>query len=305
MSSSRISTSTLSSQALFHLPAEEQIDPTGFMTQSVSMPDNSTYAIATGERDKQRLTILNEVYNPFSLAFFRECNIPQGARLLELGCGVGLMSQELASFVGKTGEVLATDFSEEQINLARSLLPAQGNQNVRFQTLSAFEVDSLDQKFDVVYARFLFLHLKDHRTVVQKIKSVLKPGGKLIIEDSTGNETMKSIPDTEGMAILRRVDELQFEIQKTDHKYFSSLPQLLEEEGFVISALQHAQPKLTSERERSMITCISSLKDTVLTDFKIPPEEYDRMFRAIQELVQDTSVQIQYYELGQVCATLS
>lgn len=274
------------------------------MVRPQEKPEDTTYALATGESDKERLTILNEVYNPFSLSFFQSCGIKKGAAILELGCGIGLMSQALSSLVGKEGHILATDLSEKQLAVAHSLLPKGGIPNLQFQQLSALDIDALKERFDVVCARFLLIHIKNHQEIIQKIKSVLKPGGMLIIEDSTANSSLYSTPHTKGMETLHYVDKLQFEIQGSDEQYFTSLPQLLEAEGFTVSLFKKAHPKLVTPRERSMMTCISCLKDSFLSTLKVTPEEYEAMYRSVLELAQDTSVEIYYYELGQICATL-
>jgi 2-polyprenyl-3-methyl-5-hydroxy-6-metoxy-1,4-benzoquinol methylase len=265
---------------------------------------DSNYALAAGEKDKERLIILNEIYNPFSLRFFEDCNIQKGARVLELGCGIGLMSQIFASAVGKEGFVLATDINEEQLQVARSLLPQEHALHLEFRQLSAFEMDSLDEQFDVVCARFLLVHLKEPQKLIQKIKKLLKPGGKLIIEDITHNLSLHSSPHTEGMVILHHLDQLQGEIQQSDDQYFASFPEMLEREGFKVHAIQKAQPTLDTPRKRkSILFHLSSLKDVLLDAGKMTEEEYSQMFEKVLELEQNSSVEIYYYELGQLCAT--
>ncbi|NNM43420.1 MAG: methyltransferase domain-containing protein [Chlamydiae bacterium] len=273
-------------------------------TDSFGVTDDSTYIIVTGERDKERLTILSEIYNPFSLRFFTNCNIQKGARVLELGCGIGIASQMYASEVGKDGFVLATDISEQQLQVARTLLPKEGISNLEFRQLSAFEIDGLNEQFDVVCARFLLVHLQDHQKVIQKVKKIIKPGGKLIIEDITGNQTFYSSPHTEGMDILHHLDRLQCEVQQSDDEYLTSLPALLEKEGFRVVSMQKAHPKLGTPRKRkSILFHLSSLKDALIRAEKTTEKEYNDMLQKVIELEQNSSVEIYYYEFGQLCAT--
>ncbi len=264
----------------------------------------SKYAIAIGEEDKERLLIINEICNPFSFQFFQNSHISNGNKILELGCGIGLVSQHLASIVGEQGIVLATDISEEQLAIAKSLLSNPAPANLKFQKLSAFDLDTLNEKFDVVYVRFLLIHLPDPQKVIRQVKSVLKPGGKFIIEDLIGNHTVHSIPNTRGMDMVKYFDQLQFEIQQSDDRYFSKLPKLLQEEGFNISSMETIHPKLDSPRKRRMLTGgISSLKDTLLAAEKITLEEYDLAYSLVEGLEDDMSVEVFCYEMGQICAT--
>lgn len=264
----------------------------------------SKYAIAIGEEDKARLMIINEICNPFTSQFLHKCQVSAGDKILELGCGIGLVSQELAALVGATGSVLATDISGEQLAVAKSLLSNPVPENLKFQQLSAFDLDKLNEKFDVVYVRFLLIHVPDPQKVIRQVKNVLKPGGKFIIEDCIGNHTVYSIPNSRGMDVVKHFDQLQFELQKSDDRYFSKLPNLLQEEGFNATVISTIHPKLDSPRKRKMLTGgISSLKDALLTAGKITLEEYNLAYSAVQDLENDLSVEVFCYEIGQICAT--
>ncbi len=248
--------------------------------------------------------ILNEIFNPFTSQFLHNCQISTGDKVLELGCGIGLVSQQLALLVGKNGNVLATDISEEQLAIAKSLLSVPAPENLKFQQLSAFDLEKLSEKFDVVYVRFLLMHVSDPQKVICQVKNVLKPGGKFIIEECVGNHTVYSIPNTKGMDMVKYFDRLQFELQKSDDRYFSKLPNLLREEGFTLTAMSTIHPKLDSSRKRKMLTGgISSLKDTLFAAGKITLEEYDLAYSAVQDLENDLSVEVFCYEIGQICAT--
>ncbi len=74
-----------------------------------------SYLISTGEIDLERLTILNELYNPSSLDFMK---IEPGMKILTLGCGIGLLEIQMAKQVGMQGKVLATDISPLQLAIA-------------------------------------------------------------------------------------------------------------------------------------------------------------------------------------------
>ena len=77
--------------------------------------NDSNYSISVGDADKERLVILNEIYNPPSLKFLDDCQLKKGAKVLEIGCGIGLTTQALADYVGDEGFVLGTDLSEKLV----------------------------------------------------------------------------------------------------------------------------------------------------------------------------------------------
>ena len=270
--------------------------------QGMIRAESGNYCIALGEEDKDRLMVLNEIYYPYTREFFVEPLISPGDQILEIGCGIGLVSQEIAKRVGETGYVLATDISEEQLRVAKSLVNDQ-IKNLEFRKVSAYQLDSLDQKFDFVYVRFLLCHLPDTQAILRQVRQVLKPGGCFIIEDLTGNETFYSEPHVKGMEILQYFDKLQFEVQASDDHYFSKLPDMLKEEGFSVISSKKAHPLLDTLRKRKMLTYnLSSLKDALVNAGKIELADYHPMYLSVKELAEDCSIKVFSYELGQICA---
>ena len=265
----------------------------------------SNYAIATGEEDRDRLHVLSAIYDDYSNQWLDQCAIQPGDRVLEIGCGIGLMSQDIARKVGSEGSILATDLSEDQLKVARANLKDRNISNLKFQQLSAYELDKLDEKFDVVYVRFLLVHVPEPIKIIEQVKGVLKPGGRFIIEDLTGNDTFYSQPSHQGMVILQYLDKLQFEIQASDDKYFQELPNLLVNSGFTNVQEKRSHPKLDTPIKRMMLhQNLTSLKDSLLHSEKLSQKEYDEMFPKVMELERASHIDVYSYELGQICATL-
>ena len=78
----------------------------------------SSYALSTGEQDRERLIILNELHNPLSL---HSLEINPGMRVLTVGCGIGLLELEIAKKVTQEGLVIATDISSDSYVLPMNL----------------------------------------------------------------------------------------------------------------------------------------------------------------------------------------
>jgi len=263
----------------------------------------SNYAIVVGEEDKDRLCVVNEIYNPYNNTLF-DRYINTGDQVLDIACGISIVTQKLADFVGETGLVVAIDKSPEQLAIAKTMLKEQ--KNIDFRLLSAYNLSVLEEKFDVIYVRFLLCHVPDPITIVKQAKSLLKYGGRLIIEDLTGNHTFFSVPHCQGMETLQYFDKLQFEFQQSDDKYFNYLSNLLISEGFEIVHNTRSHPELNTPRLRMMLTYnLSSLKDALISAQKITQQEYDEMYKSVQSLEKDLSVKVYSYELGQICATIS
>src|SRR5262245_64204453 len=128
-----------------------------------SSPNDVTreYVLATGEAATERLRLLHNVYGPGARRVLLRAGLQPGMRVADLGCGVGMTTALLAELVGPTGEVVGVDFSAAQLAQARELLPAEFSKIVSFVEASATDTGLLSGSFDLVYSRFLLIHLTD------------------------------------------------------------------------------------------------------------------------------------------------
>jgi ubiquinone/menaquinone biosynthesis C-methylase UbiE len=140
------------------------------------------YVLATGNAAANRLRILHNIYGPGARQLLLRAGIQRGMSVVDLGCGVGMTTQLLAELVGPTGEVVGVDYSEAQIEQARALLPAELT-NVRFVEASALDTGLRREAFDLVYCRFLLIHLQDPDSALREMHGLLKPEGIIAIED--------------------------------------------------------------------------------------------------------------------------
>ena len=114
---------------------------------------------------------------PFLLPHLRP-----GMRLLDVGCGVGSITLDLAELVAP-GKVVGVDQDASQIEIARASAASRGLTNTRFQTGSAYELPFADSSFDVALAHTLLFHLSDHPRALGELRRVLAPGGLVAISD--------------------------------------------------------------------------------------------------------------------------
>jgi ubiquinone/menaquinone biosynthesis C-methylase UbiE len=149
------------------------------------------YVLATGSAAANRLRILHNIYGPGARSLLVRSGLRQGMRVADLGCGVGMVTQMLAELVGPTGEVIGVDFSKAQVEQAKALLPA-GITNVEFIEASATDTGLARESFDLVYCRFLLIHLPEPKAALREMYQLLKPNGLLVCEDgdltSAGSE---------------------------------------------------------------------------------------------------------------------
>lgn len=128
--------------------------------------------------------------------------------ILDIGCGDGKISAELATLV-KDGSVTGIDNSPEMIRFAESKFPQSKYPNLIFQLGDARNL-SFSDKFDLVVS-FACLHwIHDHRPILQGIRRSLKVSGKTYLQFG-GKGNAAAIMDIAGKLISNHRWEKYFE----------------------------------------------------------------------------------------------
>ncbi len=105
-----------------------------------------------------------------------------GMRLLDVGCGPGTVTLDLADRV-LPGCTVGVDREEAIIAEARRLLESRQIAGVEFRTADAYALAFDDASFDVVHAHQLLQHLTDPVAALVEMRRVLRPGGVLAVRD--------------------------------------------------------------------------------------------------------------------------
>ena len=144
--------------------------------------DEHHYLIRGGIEGRERLRVLGRVMRPATLALLERAGVVEGMRCLDVGCGGGDVTFDLASLVGITGSVVGLDVDATKVELARGDAQQAEMSNVEFQVADL--TDGLDEdSYDVVYARFVLTHLADPEAGLAAMVRALRPGGRLVVED--------------------------------------------------------------------------------------------------------------------------
>ena len=107
-------------------------------------------------------------------------SIGRDERILDIGCGDGKVTAEIALLV-PDGSVLGIDKSAEMISFAQSKFPPTSWPNLTFRYGDASDLHFVDE-FDLVLS-FACLHwVLDHKPVLEGIKRCLKQGGKALMQ---------------------------------------------------------------------------------------------------------------------------
>jgi SAM-dependent methyltransferase len=122
---------------------------------------------------------LDRMTAPFSRQVVEVLAPAPGERLLDIGCGSGGSTLELARRVGPEGQVLGLDISAPMLGLARRRAAEAGLDNVRFVEADAQTARIEPGGYDGLFSRFGVMFFDDPVAAFSNLHGALRPGGRL------------------------------------------------------------------------------------------------------------------------------
>lgn len=115
--------------------------------------------------------------------FFDIANLKEGEKVLDLGSGSGMDSFISALKVGKNGQVIGIDMTDEQLEKSRRLAKEGNFENVSFVKGTIEHLPFDDSTFDVVISNGVINLSADKEKVFAEVGRILKPAGRMAIAD--------------------------------------------------------------------------------------------------------------------------
>src|SRR3954447_11324732 len=110
-------------------------------------------------------------------------HLSSGATVLDMGCGPGTITADLASIV-TPARVTALELTDAALDLARDEVARRGLTNVDFAVGDVQALDFPDHTFDVVHAHQVLQHVADPVAALREMRRVARPGGLIAVRDS-------------------------------------------------------------------------------------------------------------------------
>lgn len=217
-----------------------------------------SYALGVGELSEQRYEILNHLYSPLTLDFLQVSCVKNNIKMLEVGCGTGLGTCEIAEFIGNQGQIVAIDASKDQLKIAEKNANLRKIKNIKFVELFAENLEQLNTKFDLVYARFILNTLSDPEGVINQMFKVLETGGLLICEEPHSTRNFFCYPPAE---VYNKWEDMFLKLYNASGKGFSfdfmvgqKLYGWLNKLKIEIKSARVVQPLLVTPYEKRQLT---------------------------------------------------
>lgn len=175
----------------------------------------------TSERDMTKLEQMSQ-----------RLGIKPGSTVLDVGTGTGIFTPFLLSKIGHNGQIVALDFAQEMLKIARTK-GFDGNIDYLCADITNIPLD--DEVFDTIVCHACFPHFQDKPKALAEMHRVAKGGGRLFICHTSSRAQINGmhrqipavandiIPDrTEMQAMLSTAGFTGIEIQDGSQSYLAS-----------------------------------------------------------------------------------
>lgn len=132
-----------------------------------------------GEKFVRYQNALDLMLAPFGTETMRRVGVKAGEAVLDIGCGCGTTSIDLARAVGITGEVVGVDISEPMLARAEYLAAQTELTNVFFELADVESGPLHSESFDLAFSRFGVMFFRNPATAFRNVHAGLRRGGRI------------------------------------------------------------------------------------------------------------------------------
>jgi ubiquinone/menaquinone biosynthesis C-methylase UbiE len=133
--------------------------------------------------------------NPYkwTLWLFDQIQFKKDAKILELGCGNGILWKSNLQKIPEDAQIILSDFSEGMLGDAKLALGGAA-ERFEYEVINAEQIPHPDNSFDVVIANLMLYHVPDRKKAISEISRVLKSDG-VFYATTFGLNYMKELSD--------------------------------------------------------------------------------------------------------------
>jgi SAM-dependent methyltransferase len=212
-------------------------------------------------------------------------------KVADFGCGVGVVTRMLAEMVGPTGSVTGIDVHGPQLAEAAAFCESRGLMNTSFVKADALNTGLPRGSFDLVYCRFLLLHLPDPMACLREMREVLRPGGIIVVEDGD-LASAESIPPSAIDAFAEFFCRFG-PTRGLDYSLARNLYHMVIEAGFTDVGVDIHQPAITRGENRYFLKwSVEEAGPTFVDAGVVTQERLEHTLAGMQEAIEDPNVLI-------------
>ncbi|MDX2146464.1 MAG: methyltransferase domain-containing protein [Planctomycetota bacterium] len=201
------------------------------------------YVLGTHDAELERLGFQARLWADAAHGAWRSAGLRLGHHALDVGCGPGFASLDMAQWVGSRGRVLGVDESERFVRFAEEQAAARRLPQAQHRVGDVHNLDAVAGagSMDLCYARWVLCFVSRPREVVAAIARTLRPGGALVVHDYFNYEAMTTAPKREIYTKIVRATGDSWRARGGNPDVVGLLPAMCAEHGLRVEKLEAIQ----------------------------------------------------------------
>jgi SAM-dependent methyltransferase len=198
------------------------------------MSSTEDYVLGTNDEEVERLGLQHHAWRLQALEAWRSAGIDPGQTVLDVGCGPGYASLDLAELVGPSGKIMAVDKSERFLSVLEERC-----RELHVDNITTHRADLDAGQFphivaDRAWCRWVLSFVKDPRAVLARIADALTPESVLVVHEYFDYSTWRAAPPLSELEEFVSAVMSSWRAKGGEPDIALSLPPWLEELGFEI-----------------------------------------------------------------------
>ena len=147
------------------------------------MANERDYVLGTHDEEIERLGLQHRVWRPRAAEAWRRAGFTAGQTLLDIGCGPGYATLDLAGMVGRDGRVVGVDRSRRFLDAAAAMARSQGITNAEWHERDLDEQELPPLAADGAWSRWVYAFVHHPRRLLENVARALKPAGVMVMHE--------------------------------------------------------------------------------------------------------------------------
>ena len=156
--------------------------------------EEQEYILGTDQEELDRLRFQHEVWRRHARDLWQRAGLQPGHAVLDLGCGPGFTSFDLARAVGPNGSVIARDVSARFLAFLAQEKERLGLPQIETSEGAVEQLDLPAGSLDAAYARWLLCWVEQPLEVLRRTTHALRGGGMVLLQDYLDWGALKLVP---------------------------------------------------------------------------------------------------------------
>lgn len=195
------------------------------------------YVLGTHDEEIERLGLQHNVWRPRAMAAWQRAGFTVGQTLIDVGCGPGYATLDLAELVGPRGRIIAVDRSRRFLDTLDARRRARGFDNVSIVEAD-LDVATFDEgAADGAWCRWVTAFVSRPRELLERVAHGLKPGARFVLHEYFDYATWRAMPRSPLFESFVEATIANWRRSGGEPDIALDIPTWLEDLGFAIESL--------------------------------------------------------------------